>query len=149
MVEGDHTFASVTDKISDVTLKKRTPFHWFIGFGIAFLVAQLLLFTIVWLVDEGYRHLGNQPAGRMGFPDHQFRLVDRYRPRRNADLGDPAAFESEMANVDQPLCRGDDAVRGGLRGIVSGVPYRPSVARVLAFPVSEHDGNLAAVPSAR
>jgi hypothetical protein len=37
MVEGDHTFASVTDKISDVTLKKRTPFHWFIGFAIAFL----------------------------------------------------------------------------------------------------------------
>ena len=38
MVEGDHTFATVTDKISDLTLKKRTPFHWFFGFGIAFMV---------------------------------------------------------------------------------------------------------------
>jgi len=47
MVEGDHTFASVSDKIGDVTLKKRTPFHWFIGFAIAFMVAQLLLFTTI------------------------------------------------------------------------------------------------------
>ena len=37
MVEGDHTFATVSDKIGDVTLKKKTPFHWFIGFGIAFM----------------------------------------------------------------------------------------------------------------
>ena len=36
MVEGDHTFGTVSDKIGDVTLKRRTPFHWFIGFAIAF-----------------------------------------------------------------------------------------------------------------
>ena len=53
MVEGDHTFASVSDKIGDVTLKKRTPFHWFIGFAIAFMVAQSLLFTTVWLLAKG------------------------------------------------------------------------------------------------
>ncbi|MEJ7698520.1 MAG: hypothetical protein WKF71_02575 [Pyrinomonadaceae bacterium] len=35
MVEGDHTFATVTDKISDRTLKKRTPYGWFIGFALA------------------------------------------------------------------------------------------------------------------
>src|SRR5436305_4760460 len=64
MVEGDHSFASVTDKISDVPLKRRTPFHWFIGFGIAFLVAQLLLFTIIWLVTKGIGIWGtNQPVG--------------------------------------------------------------------------------------
>src|SRR6187397_1133610 len=64
MVEGDHTFASVTDKISDVTLKKRTPFHWFIGFGIAFMVAQLLLFTVMWLLANGIGIWGNNvPVG--------------------------------------------------------------------------------------
>jgi len=59
MVEGDHTFATVTDKISDVTLKKRTPFGWFIGFGISFMVAQLLLFTVVWLLINGIGIWGN------------------------------------------------------------------------------------------
>src|SRR6187549_3999059 len=64
MVEGDHTFASVTDKISDVTLKKRTPFHWFIGFGIAFMIAQLLMFTVIWLLANGIVIWGNnQPVG--------------------------------------------------------------------------------------
>jgi molybdopterin-containing oxidoreductase family membrane subunit len=64
MVEGDHTLASVSDKIGDVTLKKKTPFHWFIGFGIAFMVAQLLLFTVIWLLANGIGIWGNnQPVG--------------------------------------------------------------------------------------
>ncbi len=64
MVEGDHTFGSVSDKIGDVTLKKKTPFHWFIGFGIAFMVAQLLLFAVVTLLARGIGVWGNnQPVG--------------------------------------------------------------------------------------
>ncbi len=64
MVEGDHSFATVTDKISDLTLKKRTPFGWFIGFGIAFMVAQLLLMTVTYLLAKGIGIWGNnQPVG--------------------------------------------------------------------------------------
>ncbi len=64
MVEGDHDYGSVTDKISDLTLKKRTPFGWFIGFGIAFLVAQLLLMTVTLLFAKGVAIWGNnQPVG--------------------------------------------------------------------------------------
>ncbi|MEJ7862490.1 MAG: NrfD/PsrC family molybdoenzyme membrane anchor subunit [Pyrinomonadaceae bacterium] len=64
MVEGDHSFASVTDKISDRTLKKRTPYGWFIGFALAFMVAQSLLFTVVYLVITGIGIWGNnQPVG--------------------------------------------------------------------------------------
>lgn len=64
MVEGRHDFGTVTDKISDVTLKKRTPFGWFIGFGIAFLIAQMLLMTITYLLYQGIGIWGNnQPVG--------------------------------------------------------------------------------------
>jgi molybdopterin-containing oxidoreductase family membrane subunit len=64
MVEGDHSLATVSDKIGDVTLKRKTPFHWFIGFGIAFLVAQLLLMTVTWLLANGIGIWGNnQPVG--------------------------------------------------------------------------------------
>ncbi|HUF05385.1 MAG TPA: NrfD/PsrC family molybdoenzyme membrane anchor subunit [Aridibacter sp.] len=64
MIEGDHDYGSVTDKISDITLKKRTPFGWFIGFGISFLVAQLLLFTTLYLVINGVGiFANNQPVG--------------------------------------------------------------------------------------
>lgn len=64
MVEGDHTFATVSDKIGDITLKKRTPWHWFIGFGISFIVAQLLLFAVGTLLLKGIGVWGNnQPVG--------------------------------------------------------------------------------------
>ena len=64
MVEGDHTFGTVSDKIGDLALKKKTPFHWFIGFGLAFMVAQLLLFTVVTLLARGIGIWGNnQPVG--------------------------------------------------------------------------------------
>lgn len=64
MVEGDHTFATVSDKIGDVTLKKKTPYHWFIGFAIAFMVAQLLLFAVTTLLARGIGVWGNnQPVG--------------------------------------------------------------------------------------
>jgi molybdopterin-containing oxidoreductase family membrane subunit len=64
IIEGDHNFATVTDRISDVPLKKRTPFHWFVGFGIAFMVAQLLLISVSYLVVKGIGIFGtNQPIG--------------------------------------------------------------------------------------
>lgn len=64
MVTGKHSFATVSDEIGDITLKKKTPFHWFIGFGIAFLIAQLLLMTIAYLLYKGIFIWGNnQPIG--------------------------------------------------------------------------------------
>ena len=64
MVTGDHSFATVSDEIGNITLKKKTPFHWFIGLGIAFLIAQVLLMSITWLVVKGIGVWGNnQPIG--------------------------------------------------------------------------------------
>ena len=47
------TFGSVTDKISSIVLKRKTPIGWFIGFAISFALFQLLLLTITSLVFEG------------------------------------------------------------------------------------------------
>jgi hypothetical protein len=88
MVEGDHTLGTVSDKIGDVTLKKKTPFHWFIGFGIAFMVAAIFG---SYASGKGNRHLGKQPAGRLGIRHHQLCLVDRHRPRGNSYFGDSFA----------------------------------------------------------
>jgi molybdopterin-containing oxidoreductase family membrane subunit len=64
MVEGDHTLGTVSDKIGDLALKKKTPFFWFIGFGAAFLVAQLLMVSIGYLLVTGIGIFGtNQPVG--------------------------------------------------------------------------------------
>ena len=64
MVEGEHTFASVTDKISDRTLKRKTPLGWYVGLAIGFIIAQSLLFTVIYLVTTGIGIFGNnQPVG--------------------------------------------------------------------------------------
>lgn len=58
------TFASVTDKISSLVLKRKTPLWWFIGFAISFLLVQLLLLTITHLVFTGIGIWGNNvPVG--------------------------------------------------------------------------------------
>ncbi len=64
MVEGKHDFGTVSDKIGDLALKKKTPFGWFLGFGAGFLVLQMLLVTITYLLFTGVGIWGNnQPVG--------------------------------------------------------------------------------------
>ena len=48
-----HTYASVADKISAITLSRRTPRGWLIGFGAAFLVVMVLLLAITYLLAVG------------------------------------------------------------------------------------------------
>ncbi|MGH9971255.1 MAG: NrfD/PsrC family molybdoenzyme membrane anchor subunit [Pyrinomonadaceae bacterium] len=58
------TFASVTDKISSLVLKRKTPLWWFVGFAISFILVQLLLLTITHLVFTGIGIWGNNvPVG--------------------------------------------------------------------------------------
>ena len=134
-----HSFGSVTDKITSAVLRPGFLPGWLVGFVIAFGVMSMFLFADHVAADQGHRHLGRQHPRRLGLRHRQLRLVDRHRPRRHADLGDPAAVPAEVAHVDQPLRRGDDDLRRHVRGDVPGLPHRPSVAGgVLAVPVSEH-----------
>src|SRR6476659_4403730 len=58
------TFASVTDKISSIVLKRSTPVWWFVGFTISFILFQLMLLTITTLVFTGIGlWLVNEPVG--------------------------------------------------------------------------------------
>ena len=61
------------------------------------------------------------------------------------DLGHPPAPEAGVADVDQPVRRGDDPVRRRLRGALPAPAPGPALAVLLADPVPEHDGPLAAV----
>ena len=59
-----HTYASVTDKISQIVLTRKTPRGWLIGFAISFLLAMMLLFTIASLLVRGVGLWGiNIPVG--------------------------------------------------------------------------------------
>src|SRR5215208_664060 len=51
-----------------------------------------------------------------------------------------------MADLDQSVRRGDDTVRRRLRRALPDPPPRPALVLLLAAPVPQHDGHLAAVP---
>ncbi len=91
--------------------------------------------SIVLPVHQGRRHLGHQHPGRVGLRHHQLRVVDRHRPRRHADLGHSAAAQPAVAHLDQPLCRGHDAVRRGLRRAVPAPASGPSVVFYWLSPI--------------
>jgi molybdopterin-containing oxidoreductase family membrane subunit len=48
-----YTFASVTDKISSIVLRGRTGKGWYLGFGISFLLLNLLLYSVGYLLIVG------------------------------------------------------------------------------------------------
>ena len=47
------TFASVTDKISSIVLKRKTSLAWFFGFAISFALFQLMMLAITNLLFVG------------------------------------------------------------------------------------------------
>ena len=114
-LEPGHTYASVTDKISSVVLTRPLGIGWLAGFALTFSVV-MVLFVAIGLADhQGRGDLGHQHSDRLGLRDRELRVVDWYRPRGHADFGDFVFVEPEVADLDQPVRRGNDAVRGGLR----------------------------------
>src|SRR5258708_16202053 len=63
-LEPGHTYASITDHISTIVLRKKTPVGWLIGFGISCIGMMLLTATIGKLVLVGVGIWGvNHPVG--------------------------------------------------------------------------------------
>jgi len=64
VVGSELTFGSVTDKISAIVLKRKTPIGWFVGFAISFALFQLMLLAITNLLFKGIGLWGvNIPVG--------------------------------------------------------------------------------------
>jgi len=59
-----HTFGTVTDKISSIVLARKTPIGWWLGFLLAFGLANLLLMSVAYLFLRGVGIWGvNIPVG--------------------------------------------------------------------------------------
>ncbi len=64
LIEPGHSYSTVTDHISAIVLTQKTPRWWWVGFGISFLILNVLLFSLGALVIKGIGLWGvNQPVG--------------------------------------------------------------------------------------
>ena len=62
-----HTFATLTDKISAIVLTQRTPWFWYVGFGVSFALVLVLLFCIAALLTVGIGLFGVMIPVAWGF----------------------------------------------------------------------------------
>jgi len=59
-----HTHGSITEKITKIVLKRRTPLGWYVGLGVCFSLVMLMLASITKLLLEGTGIWGlNAPVG--------------------------------------------------------------------------------------
>ncbi len=64
VIEPGHTFATITDKISSIVLTRPVSNGWVLGFGIGFLITQMMLFAMGYLFVRGIGIWGvNIPVG--------------------------------------------------------------------------------------
>ena len=53
VIEPGHTFATITDKISAIVLRRRTSRGWLVGFGISFFFLLVLMNAVGYLLLAG------------------------------------------------------------------------------------------------
>src|SRR5215813_571860 len=64
VIEKGHSFGSVTEIISDHTLKRKIKMGWLLGFGVSLMITGMLFATITYLVLTGIGIWGNNnPVG--------------------------------------------------------------------------------------
>jgi Ni/Fe-hydrogenase subunit HybB-like protein len=64
VLEPGYTFATVTDKISAIVLRRPTTRGWYLGFGLAFLLVMALFASLAYLITAGVGIWGiNIPVG--------------------------------------------------------------------------------------
>ena len=64
VIQPGHTFATITDKIASIVLRRPVTNGWLLGVAICFLILQWFLFAVCWLFYRGVGVWGvNIPAG--------------------------------------------------------------------------------------
>src|SRR4030081_2538469 len=64
VIKPGHSFASITEKISSIVLKRPIKAGWVFGFVVSFLILQVLLFAVTYLFVKGVGIWGiNIPVG--------------------------------------------------------------------------------------
>src|SRR5947199_210052 len=92
---------------------------------------------------EWPRGSGNPLARLLGVLHNKFRVLDRHQPRGNADLGNPATRECDLAAAGDAVRRGHHRLCFDDRSDVPDHSSWAAVAFLLAHPVSERTANLA------
>jgi hypothetical protein len=79
LVLGDRSFGDVTNIVCGYA-ENPAPLWWLLAFCTR-AVAGIGTMLILYMIDDGRRHLGPEQPGRLGVGHHELRVLDRHRPR--------------------------------------------------------------------
>ena len=113
--------------------------------GIGFALTNVLFMAVAYLLFSGVGIWGIDVPVMWGFAIVNFVWWIGIGHAGTLDLGDPAVAQAGVADLDQPVRRGDDPLRRGLRRPVPAPAPGPALGLLLAAAVSQHDGDVAAV----
>ena len=140
-----HTYASVTDKISAIVLVRPYNWRWFLGIAIGFFLTTVLFTSLTVLLLRGVGIWGIDVPVMWGFAIVNFVWWIGIGHAGTLISAILLLAQAGLADVDQSVCRGDDLVRGRVRGAIPAVSHGAAVALLLADALSEYDGPLAAM----
>ena len=117
---------------------------WFVGFGISFVLLMAFLYATAYLFAKGVGIWGTTIPIGWAFPIVNFVWWVGIGHAGTLISAILLLLQSGLADQHQPFCRGDDAVRRRLRGLVPIAAPGAAVGLPLAHALSKHDGPLAA-----
>ena len=137
----------MTETIGHVVLSKRTPIGWFLGFFIAFMLLMVLNMTIGNLLMTGIGIWGNNVPVGWAFDIINFVWWIGIGHAGTLISAILLLFRQQWRTSINRFAEAMTLFAVACAAMYPAAPHRPAVAgRVLAVPVSEHDGPVAAVP---
>ena len=97
LVANQRSFGWISDRIASL-IEGKTPVWWWVLFIPSVLALGMLLFMLAYLISTGVGVWGNMHPVMWALGHRQLRLLDRHRPRRHADLGDPVPAAPALAH---------------------------------------------------
>ena len=145
LVAPGETPATVTDRICYLALRPRTPLWWWGAFCASLLHARDRRRVARLAVHQRHRRLGKRLAGHVGLRHRALCVVDRAASGGTFVSALFFLTQVGVADIDEPDRRMHDGLCGGAGRHLPDHSSGPALVRLLAVPVPEHDGALAAV----
>ena len=147
LIAGVQTYESITDRIGSIVLyQTRQPIPWYVMAGIGFLLLNLMMYCVTYLLFKGVGIWGINEPSAWGFDIINFVWWIGIGHAGTLISAILLLLTAAVAYQYQPVCRGHDSVRGVVRRSVPPAAHGASLGGLLDVPVSEHPVHVAAIP---
>jgi hypothetical protein len=146
LIDGATDYTSLTDSVCRIPEWEKTPKAWYVAFTFSLMLLGILGAMIGYLIFTGVGVWGNNSPVFWGWPIVNFVFWVGIGHAGTLISAILYPVPAEVAHQREPLRGGHDDLRGHVRRHLPGDPHRPRLARLLALPAAQPDGDVAELP---